>query len=338
MALRFARWEEEAMRRREVLGLLGATVLGAPFLAKAQSPRAGAARIVLIANTAFEADALMAVVGNDGARNHELEVPAEVAWPRAEPKTDSDIITRPRCLIGFKGQDLQATVEIWCLYDLMSKDRSKSDNKARASQAIASFGPNPDGVIAFGTGAFPSEMSNNGFVAVGGTMFIHDAAGGGSQWSWPGYMERLISSKTPASFYSGIATDQGLQQSIRDRMLRAPMNPAMWSGPWLMASADAVAISSVNIASPADYARVDREAVDGAKKARATRITSVETTHGVIRAQWPEASFIYITGIPNRMGHFPDEVDKYAQNFVAAHNAGVVASFVLPSFLKAILK
>jgi hypothetical protein len=192
----------------------------------------------------------------------------------------------------------------------------------------------PDGVVAFGTGAFPSDESKNGCVAVGSTVFIHDAKGRSINWTWQDHMERLVPSKTPNSFYSALAADQATMNNINENMLPAPINAATARA--LIVSSDAVAISSVNVASSADYARVDPEAVALAKAAGATKITSVETTHGVIRAQ-SDAPFIYVTGIPNRMGYFAQEaLGKYAQNFAAAHNAGVVSNFIMPIFVKEI--
>ena len=58
---------------------------------------------------------------------------------------------------------------------------------------------------------------------------------------------------------------------------------------------------------------------------------SLETTHGLIRVQ-ADAPFIFISGITDRVGHFDDEVGSrsYAQNTVAAHNAGIVLAWMIP--------
>jgi hypothetical protein len=59
---------------------------------------------------------------------------------------------------------------------------------------------------------------------------------------------------------------------------------------------------------------------------------SLETTHGLIRAQ-SNAPFMFVSGITDRVGHFHEEVDPspYAQNTVAAHNAGIVLAWMLPN-------
>jgi hypothetical protein len=67
------------------------------------------------------------------------------------------------------------------------------------------------------------------------------------------------------------------------------------------------------------------------------RNTSVETTHGVIPSKSPDAPFIYVTAIPNRAGHFPDEaMSMYAQEFPSSYNAGVAFKHVTPYFVAAV--
>src|SRR5262249_45738474 len=121
------------MRRREVLGLLGATALAAPFVARAQTATTSPARVVLVANTTFEGDALMAAFGHTEIRNRALPLATELAWPRMRPEEPTDPIDkRPRCLINFR-PTVQAIVEVWCIYDLLTRnDRPKSDKKAEA--------------------------------------------------------------------------------------------------------------------------------------------------------------------------------------------------------------
>jgi hypothetical protein len=60
----------------------------------------------------------------------------------------------------------------------------------------------------------------------------------------------------------------------------------------------------------------------------------VETTHGVIRS-CTEAPFAFLSGIVDRVGHFEDDVQPLvdAQNFVGAHNAGIVGAVVVGRLL-----
>ncbi len=322
------------MRRREFLGGLGAAI-AIPHPARAQRLPETPRRILLIANIRDEAQALMDVLLDESARHPDLGAPTLLVPRDVRPKRDSDVVVKPRCVIGAPKQGPQAAaIEVWCLYDLMSEmvNGSNTDEKGLALRKIFSLGKPADAVIGFGTGAFPSRDTRNGCVAVGGTVFLHDAKGGGSIWSWPHQMEKLIPSKTPSSFYQALVNDRAVMDAIRARMQEAPVNPAR--PPAVIVSPDAVAVSSVNIASTADYALVDYTAVGFAQAAGVTEITSVETTHAVIRRYCADAPFIFVTGIPNRIGQF----DKEAQgnNQRASRNAGVVASWILPTFLRAI--
>jgi hypothetical protein len=203
----------------------------------------------------------------------------------------------------------------------------------------------PDGVIAFGTAGYPGLPSNDGCATIGGTIFIHDASNDvsgahGGNWSWPGYMGALVPSKTPASFFSSVAADQKTLDAISREMIAPQNHPA--GVLQLLIAPDAVGISSVNIpggspGSPPPYCVIDTNAIVQAQAAGATNITSVETTHGVIRSKWPDAPFIYVTAIPNRVCHFPDEASqKYAQEFPSSHNAGVALKHVIAYFVGAI--
>jgi hypothetical protein len=204
---------------------------------------------------------------------------------------------------------------------------------------ITEYGSAPDGVVAFGTAGYPDDISYDGCATIGGTIFIRDAANDGgtihSNWTWPGHMGVLVPSKTPAAFFANVLADQQTVLTINSEMLAVPVNPA--SKARLVIASDAIAISSVNIPKDTEFAPVDLKAIAAARAAGATNITSVETTHGVIRAQWPDASFIYMTAIPNRVGHFQDEArSNYPQEFGSTHNAGIALNHVMPHFVGAI--
>jgi hypothetical protein len=131
------------MKRRDFLGFVGATIAMAPHFATAQQSAAGPLRILIIANRGFEADPLMAVLGNEQARHRHLSMPRQVVWPRTRPERDIDSVKRPRCVIDFEEQGTKvATIEVWCIEDLMSKavNPSISDEKARVLSDILAFG------------------------------------------------------------------------------------------------------------------------------------------------------------------------------------------------------
>lgn len=332
------------MKRREFLGLAGAALISAPKISIAQTAPSKTLRIVVLANRYHEADGLMAAVGNQMARSPNLSIPYNVVWPRAFPP-DLRVSQKPRCLIDVRknpsDKDPSARMEIWCIDDL-ADTKGDSGAKVSAMDLITNFTSppsSPDGVVAFGTAGYPGLPSNDGGATIGGTIFIHDASNDASgthgSWSWPGYMGTLVPSKTPASFFSSVTADQKALEAINLEMIAPQNRPA--NVLQLIIAADAVGISSVNIPAGAPYCNVDTDAIMQAQTAGATNITSVETTHGVIRSKWPGAPFIYVTAIPNRVCHFPDEASGiYAQEFPSSHNAGVALKHVMSYFVSAI--
>nr|WP_176422080.1 hypothetical protein [Bradyrhizobium sp. 2S1]MCK7664918.1 hypothetical protein [Bradyrhizobium sp. 2S1] len=345
------------MRRRDVLGLLGATLVSPTKVSFAQTLASGGdtkrLRIVVVANTYYEGDGLMTVLCNRWARNPKVGLPGDMAWPRAVADLKANpavpVDPRPRCRITTLAQTGGATanVEIWCLDDLMDKaiNHGASDKKQDAMAAIKSYAPAggsivpPDGVIAFGTAAFPDIVPYDGCATVGGGIYVRDAQmdgpGDHSSWTWEG-IGRLIPSKTPASFFKNVLADPQTVLTINSQMLTVPVNPS--SKPRLIIAADGVAVSSVNIPRDTPYSLVDQKTVIAAQQAGATNVTSVETTHGVIRAQWPlETPFIYVTAIPNRIGHFPDEAQaNYSQEVASVHNAAIALNHIIPYFVAAL--
>jgi hypothetical protein len=104
----------------------------------------------------------------------------------------------------------------------------------------------------------------------------------------------------------------------------------------LVVSPDFVAVSSVNVTTPALYAWADRQALEAAEKAGIREaIGSVETTHGVIRLVLRPEQFFFVSGIANGLGAFGAETGPrdYAQNFVASHNAAIALAWMLPRLL-----
>lgn len=331
------------MKRRDFLALAGAAFISASASSVAQTPRAPARkplRIVVVANRYHEADGLMTVVCTDMARSPKLDTPRAVVWPLKLPLNGGKAITQPRCLVDVDIQNgvPSATMEIWCLDDL-GVMRGDAGTKWQAMDVITAYGSAPDGVVAFGTAGYPGVLSHNGCATIGSTIFIRDASKDGSgdhgNWSWASHMGILVPSKTPASFFSNVAADRIILDTIRKKMIAPQVRPA--GALKLIIAPDAVGISSVNIPSKAEYCDVDTKAIREARKRGATKITSVETTHGVIRSKWPDAPFIYATSIPNRVCHFPEEArNNHAQELPSSHNAGIALTNVMSHFVNAI--
>ena len=286
-------------------------------------------------------------------QSRNLSYPYEVAslqTPTYPPPPQDSV--NPRCLIDVKKNPTDmaasATMEIWCIDDL-ANTKGDSGAKVTAMGTITKYGPAPDGVVAFGTAGYPDLASNDGCATIGGTIFIHDAAKDvagyqGGSWVWPGHPENmgtLVPSKTPASFFSNVAGDQKTLSAASLEMIAPQNHPA---GVFqLIIAPDAVGISSVNIpyipgnGAGAAYCSIDTTAIKQAQGKGATNITSVETTHGVIRSMWQDAPFIYVTAIPNWVCYFPDEASGiYGQEFPSSHNADIALKYVMPYFVSVV--
>jgi hypothetical protein len=232
---------------------------------------------------------------------------------------------------------MNADIEVWCIRDLMEAPpahRSSSQEKARVLDLLKKHhGKKPSLVVAFGTAAFPDDVSRNGGVAIGSAAFVHNpyANNPNCQSDWRhDQLGQLLPDSIPGGIMQKLANE--LRQEIEERFLVPPLCPAKPAE--LMLAAGQVAVSSVNVTDDSEYGRVDPEAINALReKGFQQPIGSVETTHGLIRLMIPSDHFLYVSGIPNRLGKFETEVKPrlYAQNFVAAHNAGIALTRMLPT-------
>jgi hypothetical protein len=200
----------------------------------------------------------------------------------------------------------------------------------------------PDFVAAFGTAGFISQTSYNGCVVVGANSFIHNAYGKGkpnpdSPWDDSGIkrpIEPTLSDKS--KLFDPREIDAFVRFQAEARFLTPPLNPAR--NLMLIAAHNYTALGVVNVTVYDNYIWADRDAVNAFQAADLKKpIGSVETTHSVIRVQ-SNAPFIFISGIVDREDSFNMEVmpRAYAQNFVGAHNAGVVAAWLLPRIVNSL--
>ena len=100
-----------------------------------------------------------------------------------------------------------------------------------------------------------------------------------------------------------------------------------------MAGHSFISLGTVNVTNYEDYAWTDGDTLAAFRQKVGSRkqVGSMETTHGLIRLA-SESPFLYVSGITDTVGRFDLEVTPrvYAQNFVAAHNAGLAVAWMLP--------
>lgn len=288
-------------------------------------------KVVVIANKNWEVEPLLNAVLNKKFRPSEIGLPTELNHPREIAKNE-EIIIKPRAIYDVNGN----SVEIWCIQDLMDLMKSSSSSAEKIRILPQIFQSNPDGIIAFGTAGFPGETSYNGSVVIGSHVYLHNPVGNTnpqSPWSDPQFQGKLLTSGINKDFFSPKGLDQNFRNSVESRFITPPNNPGRKK--IVNAALNYLALGIVNITNYDDYAWADHE---GAKAIEAAAIkspiSSIETTHGLIRIQ-SEKPFIFVSGITDRLGYFNMEVNpnEQAQNYVAAFNAGIATAWMLPKFI-----
>jgi hypothetical protein len=292
-------------------------------------------RAVVVVNKWWELDPALMAMLNDNAR------PANSPWPdprtfqpyRQRPKSPSpeNLHPVPRAVFQYRG----FTAEVWCISDLLehlpNELQSSSEQKAALLPRIVNYGARPDLVLAVGTAGAPYEVPNqNGNVVVGTKVFMHDGHPNGSndksKWS-EGPFDQLIESTLDPQLFAGIA--QFDTSTPARRFLAAALVPA--PATTILMEFGNAALGTLNVTNYAEYTALDPQTVQTFQSVRRNgTAASLETTHGLIRVKCG-SPFIFISGITDRIGHFDDDVAprSHAQNTAAAHNAGVVTSWLL---------
>lgn len=299
-------------------------------------------RVMVIANKWWEADPLCWVLFHDKAHpsvffdyktnNYPSQrVPNQPTEPRPQ-----DSVAIPR----FTFTCLDATVEVWCLEELMNpaENPSSAAEKARVLPAALATGTTPDLVIAFGTAGSRQGLRINGCVVVGRRVYIHDAykavADRTGMWT-PPKEDMVIESDLTVGVIQGISSES--KHSAEARLLPPPIDPA---NPLLVMVGDGfISIGHVNCTNYDEYAWSPQRAVESFNDNTSGlgEIGCVESTHGLIRLV-SEAPFLYVSGICDPVGLFNYQVTPrvYAQNTVASHNAAIALAWLLPDLIAAL--
>jgi hypothetical protein len=298
-------------------------------------------RIVVIANKSWEADPLVSVCLNPKLRPPQIfdnwtigpAGPFSTSGNGARPAGVNPV---PRCVF----ETATSVIEIWCIEDWMGNS-NHSSSKVKILDvlpAIFATGKTPDFVLAFGTAGFPDKSTANGCVVAGSSAFLfnpyrdpppgvqHDAA---NDWDDEGKVGHLLLSSPGAAILSKFSINPDLRFPIDNRLALAPVNSA--TPPVLLPISNFAALSEVNITNYDDYAWTDQLAYNRCRAMNsAAPVGSIETTHGLIRIM-SDAPFIFVSGITDRLGYFNQELGPrtVAQNFLAAHNAGIGLIWIL---------
>lgn len=322
-------------------------------------------RILIIINKSWEADAALAAMFNPEFKSAKKGFPEDYAkqyqdktiqtiqkggYPLRDGEQDE---VQPR-IIYIKG-NLQ--VEVWCLNNIMAKPAgvdkndsfyySRSLQKALDFPKIIRYSNDPIKLIAaFGTAGLPSELSKNGGVIVGSSIFTYDSnkIDPAHHYSNPKFGQ-VIKSTIDRKFFDNLnlaMSDAALKVYFEGAALSTPNNPASLFT--FMADKNLVAIGDVNSGSYNDFKTGDYDAFKSFKDAKKVNITtgdkslanqipmSIETTHCIMRLESNIDDFIFISAITDRYAYFDSEVSsrELAQNFTASFNGGIFLNWFIP--------
>lgn len=298
-------------------------------------------KILVVANKSWEADPLVSAMLNPQLRPEpgfdDWTAGAAGLFSTFGGARPAGIQPCPRCTSASP----RLSIEVWCIEDWMV-GANHSSSKAKMAQALPVIfgkGPAPDFVVAFGTASFPDATPYNGCVVSGTNAYlfnpyrnppggvIHDPTG---DWDDPAKVGHLLTSDAGRAVFTLLNNSPSTRLSIDTRLTPAPSYGA--APPVFIPAGNYVALSDLNITNYDDYVWADPMALkDCLRNNPSNPVGSVETTHGLVRSM-SNAPFLFISGITNRLGHLNEEQAPraIAQNFVAAHNAGIALAWVLP--------
>jgi hypothetical protein len=191
-------------------------------------------------------------------------------------------------------------------------------------------------VIAFGTAASPCGPGVNGNVIIGTDVFVHDPyetpPDPKRHWTHPRLNQLVQSEARP--LVDGLPRQ--FVKKAEKRLLTPPNSAA--APPRISADSELISVGVVNVTNSADYVWTDKQALARfSELASLERAGSLETTHGLIRLAL-DLPFIYVSGISNAVGMFPEHVGRsqYSQTFSAAHNAAISLAWLLPELAAAL--
>jgi hypothetical protein len=325
-------------------------------------------RILVVANKSWECEPVVQVLAHPDARPASLTElvrgfdPLEPRAPEsAGARFRGNPPARPRLCLRL-GDD---TVEVWCIEDWMCTERTIDGPRGRPvvikpgtsssyekftgslpTIATHAFGGEPPSiVIAMGTAGIPSAQTLNGCVTIGSRCYLRNPWVGARakdvaeqvarfgpmlRKEVAGYASKVIASPRLArKLFTHVSMDA--RYAAEARFLLVPIHAA--APPRILAGHGYAALSTININDYDDYVWADEETLRRFERSVKQReIGSMETTHALIRIRWRTTPFLFVSGLTDRVPMFNAEVTprKYAQNFVAAHNAGVAIAYLVP--------
>jgi hypothetical protein len=311
-------------------------------------------RILVIANKTWEAAPLIHALFSQRTRPDSVH-PIERAY-------DPDISALPpgevraRAELTVEG----AIVQVYCIEDCMHPDAGSSNTAEKMrvlprifDDSTLQFGAAPDALVAFGTAGIPAPVAFNGCVTVGTRTFVHDPYTGfppaerriphtgGRIESEPMWTDPRCDSVRESSVDG--AWFRKVPDAVRFEAEARFVRPPIRGGDPLtvLAGTGFAAVSTVNVTNYDDYVWADPASLAAFRSHARLEVGSQETTHGLIRlacepAMGEKPNFFFVSGLTDSAGLFDMDVTPraYAQNFAAAHNAGIALAWLLPEIAR----
>jgi hypothetical protein len=280
-------------------------------------------RIAVIANKNWEVEPLL----------HALslrKIFPSFDYPIKENTPTSQNVKISTCRRHFKADRHDVTVH--CIQDYIGDDKYESSSRYKYDTALPQLfdGLNADLYIAFGTAGFPRSAQVNGCVAVGSSFYVYNAKRDNPDSDLDFGSEGKLLVDTNGIIRPHLQLIEREKNNIASLFLLPPENPC--PRPKVFSDKANIALSVINITNYADYVWADRAGLDkfaGERFAKDYKMSSIETTHGLIRL-YANKPVMWVSAITDREGYFDLEVTPL-QNDICSVNAGILVGKFLES-------
>lgn len=282
-------------------------------------------RVEVIVNKNWETEPVLNAMTNPKLRPIGLPFPVVINTPKDGNNRMND------CRAVYRLSNIDVIVR--CIEDLMDpkKNPSSSEEKFRVLPPIIAL-DNPDCVISVSTAELAYDnagISQNGFVFIGGSFFLHNGRPDNPLSNVPIPKEgEFYKNNVDKSVYA--IFDDKFSQTVTAKFIPLVKNPAKQM--MCLASPDYTAIGNVNVTDYSEYKRTDQAAREhfDSKHYSDVKPISIETTHGVVRRSIGNIPMLFVSPITDRYLMFDEDVTD-TQNYSASFNAGLVVGEMLVS-------
>ncbi len=216
-------------------------------------------------------------------------------------------------------------VTVCCIQDYVEDDKFESSSKYKYNIALPKLfaNVNSDICIAFGTAGYPRSAQVNGCVAVGSSFYLYNAYKDNPESNLDFGRDGRLLVDDNAIIKPYFQLIEKEKNNISSLFLQPPENPCL--KPRVFSDQINIALSVINITNYSDYLWADKAGIEKLSTeefAKHFRISSIETTHGLIRLS-TKIPVMWVSAITDREGFFDIEVTPL-QNDICSINGGIL--------------